>query len=288
MLKLIYLLIGIIKFSGQIMPKNEKIFSFIEDNYDVVTIDKFYQYFDNHYIQKKDCEDIISLLSSLLDRYVYLDILKNPPEPFEKIDLLQLLETVCVNESNPNSDILIISMIQKIEEILSKSQDRYLYITPNSKNPDFQLLDESIAISPYKINFSNDGKAFAIPSKYISYFEQSIQNKIENHQDIEVSKINNKTPIDYIMGFNGQYNKLKSKQAQFIQNQNDMEEFYLFSYPFDPSFQKITIEFSNGDNIDFNYLVLTPKNDESFLFKDFKKFNFYDSKGTKKKKKKFI
>ena len=39
-----------------------------------------------------------------------------------------------------------------------------IYIEVNRKNTLFSILDESKAISPYKIDFSEDGKAHAIPS----------------------------------------------------------------------------------------------------------------------------
>jgi len=112
MLKLIFLFIGIINFSFQIEPKDDKILNFIQESFDIITVDELYKNFENKYITKKDCENTITALKSIIkERYIYLYILKNPPKPFEKIDLLSLLDTVCVNESNPNSDILIFSML---------------------------------------------------------------------------------------------------------------------------------------------------------------------------------
>lgn len=280
MLKLIFLFIGIINFSFQIEPKDDKILNFIQESFDIITVDELYKNFENKYITKKDCENTITALKSIIkERYIYLDILKNPPKPFEKIDLLSLLDTVCVNESNPNSDILIFSMLQKMVEVLSKPQDEHLYIEVNRKNTLFSILDESKAISPYKIDFSEDGKAHAIPSRHIALFAQEIQEAINNYHKTEVLKINGKTPIEYIKTFNYKYNRLKSAQAQFVQNQIDMEEFYITSYPFDSSFQNVKIDYTNGKSINVNYLILKPKINQSALYKEFKQKNYYKSKG---------
>ena len=82
-----------------------------------------------------------------------------------------------MNESNPNSDILIFSMLQKMVEVQSKPQDEHLYIEVNRKNTLFSILDESKAISPYKIDFSEDGKAHAIPSRHIALFAKEIHSR---------------------------------------------------------------------------------------------------------------
>lgn len=164
-------------------------------------------------------------------------------------------------------------------EVLSKPQDEHLYIEVNRKNTLFSILDESKAISPYKIDFSEDGKAHAIPSRHIALFAQEIQEAINNYHKTEVLKINGKTPIEYIKTFNYKYNRLKSAQAQFVQNQIDMEEFYITSYPFDSSFQNVKIDYTNGKSINVNYLILKPKINQSALYKEFKQKNYYKSKG---------
>ena len=55
MLKLIFLFIGIINFSFQIEPKDDKILNFIQESFDIITVDELYKNFENKYITKKDC-----------------------------------------------------------------------------------------------------------------------------------------------------------------------------------------------------------------------------------------
>ena len=42
MLKLIFLFIGIINFSFQIEPKDDKILNFIQERFDIITVDEFF------------------------------------------------------------------------------------------------------------------------------------------------------------------------------------------------------------------------------------------------------
>lgn len=135
---------------------------------------------------------------------------------------------------------------------------------------------ESFAISPIKIHISKKGEVFAIPSKFIYYFDEKIQKILENNKNISINNINNKDPIDYINTFNDNYHNMKSKQAQFVQNQNLIELFDFDSYPFKKDHIKgIKIVYSNNkQNITYDYLILKPKKNVRIFFNDFKEHIF--------------
>lgn len=171
--------------------------------------------------------------------------------------------------------------------ILSKARDGHLSIRMNPKNSDYQYFTESRAISPYKFKISREGKVYAIPNRYISYFSKDIQNAIINNKNIEVSKINfdNKVlePLDYILGFNNGYKMEKSEQTQFIRNQIIIEDFNFFRFPLSGSLLKnIEIVYSDETNIKFDYLVLRPKIISSSLFQEFKSYMLYNDNEEKK------
>ena len=52
MLKLIFLFIGIINFSFQVGPWDDKILNFIQESFDIITVDEFYKNYENKYITK--------------------------------------------------------------------------------------------------------------------------------------------------------------------------------------------------------------------------------------------
>ena len=184
-------------------------------------------------------------------------------------------------------------MYKNMISILSQARDGHLSIRMNPKNPDYQYFTESRAISPYKFKISREGKVYAIPSRYISYFSKDIQNAIINNKNIEVSKINfdNKAlePLDYILGFNNGYKMEKSEQTQFIRNQIIIEDFNFFRFPLSGSLLKnIEIVYSYETNIKFDYLVLRPKIISSSLFQEFKSYMLYNDNEEKKTQYEFI
>lgn len=276
MSKYFIILIGVINFSIEIRPNNDVVLNFIEENYEIITINKFYKINGRDFTESK-CKEIVNTLKTLLNRYVYLDILKIGPEPYfknEQLDLLKKCDDICSNGNIRNS-----LFYRKMQKVINMAKDGHLYIKLNPKNLDYKNYTESKAISPYKFEISKEGKVYAIPSDYISFFPQVIQNAIKNNKNIEVSKIkltydeeNEKIfdPLEYISLFNYNYDTLKSEQAQFVQNQINMKEFNLFDYPFPiDNITKIEIVYSYGTNIKFDYLVLSPKIIFNTLFKEF-------------------
>ena len=147
---------------------------------------------------------------------------------------------------------------------------------------------ESTAISPIDIHISKVGeevKYFAIPSEYISKFPDEIKDKVEQNKNKPIYSINDISPKEYIYTFNDAYGKLKSKQAQFVQNQYLIKSVNLNDYPFSKKhLQNIKLTYSETyESITYDYLLLRPKNGvHNSLFNEFKN-NYYKKKGLIKK-----
>ena len=246
---------------------------------------------DNQKLKEEFCKysNYIEYIIKLLERYIYLDILKNPPKSesyyHTKYDLLNI-------NNYPNcSDYY--NFYGSIKKWLSQAEDAHLSLTLNSKKdpdrdypyPEKKLIRESFAISPIKIHISKAGEVFAVPSKFINYFDDKIQKIVKDNKNSSIHSINNIDPISYIQTFNDNFNKMRSEQAQFVINQNIIELFDFDSYPFKKGhLQGINIIYSNNNNqsLTYDYLILRPKFNTSIFIDEFKR-NIDNNSGTKNK-----
>ena len=286
MLTYFIVFIGVINFSIEIRPNNDIVLNFIEENYEAITVVEFYNEIKRT-ISESECNEIVNTLKTLLNRYVFLDILKIGPEPYfknEQLDLLKECDNIFTYRDMEN-----FVFYRKMQKVINMAKDGHLSIELNPHNQDYQIYEESKAISPYKFEISKEGKVYAIPSNYISFFSQTIQNAIKKNKNKKVSNIKliigyddeiQFDPLEYISLFNQDYDKLKSEQAQFVQNQINMEEFSLFTYPFlKENITNLIIVYSDDTNIKFDYLVLRPKIIFNALFKEFINNNSYKLNG---------
>ena len=81
------LLILIVSFSNEIF-----------ENYILLDPLKFFNYINEIKISEERATKIVNNLTKILERYVFLDILKNPPEPkedyYNKVDLINELKKI--------------------------------------------------------------------------------------------------------------------------------------------------------------------------------------------------
>jgi len=68
------------------------------NNKKVYELSEFFEIIKKTEISEEDSKKLISKLEQILERYVYLDILKNPPQPSEnyhnKVDIIKELNEV--------------------------------------------------------------------------------------------------------------------------------------------------------------------------------------------------
>ena len=272
-----FFILDIIYSAGIKQDRNNIALKYIDDNYEIIKLDPFFDFFNNAKMKlyESDCYDFLYYIKTLLNRYIYLDILKNPPQEesyyHTKVDLLETIP-----DCSPNYYIFYSS----IKKWLSQAEDEHLNINFNYiEGPENifpyrakKYLRESFVISPIRIHISKKGEVFAIPSKFITYFDEKIQKIIQNNKNNSIYKINNKDPISYITTFNDNFHELKSKQAQFVRNQYLIELFDFDNYPFKKEhLNGIKIIYSNNNqSITYDYLILLPRLNVTITFDEFR------------------
>ena len=284
-----FLIFEVIYFTGIKGDINDNARKFIDDNYIIMNPDTFINSFNSSrsYLDESECYDILYYIKKILQRYIYLDILKNPPQSesyyHTKVDLFGTI---------PNCSSNYYNFYRSIKEWLSQAEDEHLNFCLNKgrgSNEMFPLfkkiaLQESFAISPLKFHISKKGEVFAIPSKFITYFDEKIQKVIKDNENKSIYNINNIDPINYISSFNDNLHNMKSKQAQFVRNQYIIELFDFDDYPIKKErLKEIKIIYSNNQSVIYDYLVLCPRMKTTILFGDFKRI-IYNNLETKEVK----
>jgi hypothetical protein len=216
--------------------------------------------------------DAIVNVVDVLDRYVFLDISQNPPQPkghekyHNKVDLIKKLREIEL------TDIKFYSFYQQFKETLNLVRDGHLGIkfTSPYKRQDDWALDKLIMIQPvdYKIE-SKDGdtKVYAKLVKYIpevtlmKLFGMSLITKIKQFENTPIKTIKKNDPIDYIAEFRKRFTYTKSPHGAFSLTLNTMNGASLSNYPLsEEEMTNIEIVYQEkgleGDTISYDYVIL--------------------------------
>ena len=140
--------------------------------YEPFTFDEAVNYINDVSFTKNDYDDMISNLITLLNnKYVYLDIAKNPPHPYKPVDVIQELKAINTN------NIKYYDFYKQVFTILIKLQDLHVQIF-------FTKILELIYISPivyYTKTINDKNYLFCQPIEipFVSkYFDQSFLEEI--------------------------------------------------------------------------------------------------------------
>ena len=238
-------------------------------------------------ITEEDSKNLINNLIYILERYVYLDILKSPPQPsdndyYHNTIYLQYELTQINTQKRP-----LYSFYRDVKKVISLCQDLHLNINLKKELYSGLSLENSLFVSPYILSIEGgEVYAIAINEEYFSQTEedQELIKIINENYGIPINSINGKAPIEYIQDFNGDFMKLKSPQAQFVLNQRSIGMSQVMTFPFEiEDLTNIRIQFRNQLEAAFYYKVVLDDNSDNFLSKYFilpekNKNNFNDLK----------
>ena len=237
------------------------------NNKKVYELSEFFEIIKKTEISEEDSKKLISKLEQILERYVYLDILKNPPQPsenyFNVVDIIKEL-----NEVNTDKRPLY-EFYRDVKIIIDKCQDLHLNLNVKKEFESNIYLEYSIFIFPVMFLIKNN-QVISYPISILeSYFDPNLIDKVYSVTGWPIISINDLDPIDYIQTFNGNFRKLKSPQAQFVFNQNSIFVLPVISFPFEINYlSNIKIVYSSGTTINVNYKVLCG-NDNNILLNYF-------------------
>ena len=249
---------------------------------DIYSIEDYFYTLYKIEVSEEYSINLINNLTNILERYVFLDIIKNPPQPpnkedyYNKVNIIEELNLVKKGK-RPFFDFY-----RDIRIILDKCQDRHLWLYFNENLNVFSFFHNYLLISPVILYIENKN-VYSIEN---DNFPLKFREKINIFSNKPIKSINGLSPFEYIQTFNDKYLLYKSPQAQFVYNLKLINNpISLMFLPLDYSnLSNITIIYNDNTELTFDYrveyisnLALTINyisyNLYQFLYE---KFNFFD------------
>ena len=215
---------------------------------------------------KEAIDDIIKLV----EPYVYLDILKNPPQPegfsnyFKPVDLIAELKKVKTEGTN------FYDFYRSVQKTLNSAKDGHFYFDfPGNRVFDNKLVD-FYAILPLKLNIdiNNDNepgmKGVPLGGKIYEKYPNgpAIKEVIERNMNNFIVSINGISPIDFVLNFGSDYNYLKNKDARYTYASAVLSGKKMLHYLplLEEDFSDLTVVYSNGESFktDFYFENIDP------------------------------
>ena len=204
---------------------------------------------------KEALDDIIKLV----EPYVYLDILKNPPQPkgfndyFKPVDLISELRKVKTEGTN------FYEFYRSVQKALKSTQDGHFGFFFEGNKDYNNMLNTFHLIPPLKLFTATQSnnmpgmKGTPWRSEFYNNFPNGPATKaiIERNKNNFIVSINGMSPFDFILTFGSEYyNSMKNKDAKYTYASNT-----LFNYPslsdlpmLERDFTMFTVVYSNGDS----------------------------------------
>ena len=231
----------------------------------VYEVKEFFNIIKKVNITEEDSKKLIKSFKAICERYVYLDIIKNPPQPqdnyFNVVNLLDDLGKINTS-TRPLYDFY-----RDVKMVINKCQDVHFDTTIQRDFGSNINLVYCISISPVVFYVKDeDKKVYAAPSNYAKLFDPNIIDIIEANIKNPVRSINGSEPLDYIQNFNKQFRKVKSPNAQFTFNLNLHSSFSLRDFPFiGEDLINIKLEYTTDAIVDISYKIYNSAKDNLFL-----------------------
>ena len=239
---------------------------FIKENFQTSEVDYVIDEIRKVNISESDAKALLNNIINIVERYVYLDIIKNHPQPkenyFNTVDLVEKLKNINTEERP------VYDLYRDINLIISKCQDGHFSISYYKEILNGYKLSEMFFVSPIQYQVTKNG-IYSKLSYLSALFDNDLINQIKQKEGKKITKINDLEPLKFIQQINKGFNQFKSPQAQFVSNMNDMVQFSLSKYQFEKEDLKdITILYEDSSNLKYYYTMgyATKKNKEFFNY----------------------
>ena len=230
---------------------------FINVKYIRNPIEELYENIDEFYIN-----NVISNLTKIIGNYIYLDIIKNPPNLDFSLSPINLIDSLNkIKKVNRN----FYDFYREIREILATPKDINLNILSDNtpKSIKFTYITACLPFSFYVDKIGNSETKIYI--KYYPdcaiYFSEKIREyvKEKDEKKISLEKINGDNPFTFIQNFGIKYRSYKSVHSQFSYMKNHIHSFSLNIYPFKPEELKMNFKFEDDEStLNIDYFIFIP------------------------------
>ena len=196
-------------------------------------------------------KDTIDNLKKVFDGFVFSDIIKNPPSPYNdtKVDVSKLFDGIATDQSRP-----FYEFYRDIKKALSNLRDANFDFLSKDMEPYHYCL-------PFK--FYLDSKKDSEPKLFIKeyencsqYYDAETKNFITLHANVSVETINGTDPFDFMQTFFSEFYKFKNPNSEFSLAMEGIHDNELYFTPFSiEQLNYIELNFSNFDTLKTKFHV---------------------------------
>ena len=207
-------------------------------------------------------ENVIGNITSILDNYVFIDILKNPPNPYgdSKVDIINELYNISTNESKP-----FYEFYREIKMALSLSHDSILDFVGGEipfENGSVSFSDYRMCL-PFKFCLDYDKNSTEVKMFIKEYpscsgdYNESVRDFIKNHEKEPLAEINGQDPFSFVHNFGKEIYKFKNPDGQFNIIIDSIHDNYLTFTPISiEQLNYIELNFYNNDTFNTSFKVI--------------------------------
>ena len=206
-------------------------------------------------------ETLINILS-VLNGYVFHDILANPPYPYNdsKADLSSIFDEININSNRP-----FYEFYRDLKKALSAIRDANFDIIAGNisfpSNDTVNLGDYGICL-PFQLYLDYEGNQEA--EIYIKeypacsqYYDDETKNFIKDHEKIALDKINGTDPFEFIQDFFNEFYNPKNPDAYFRVKLDFFHDKFLSFTPFSiEQLNYICFQFKDNKTLETKYHVI--------------------------------
>ena len=200
--------------------------------------------------------ETIENILKLLDSFVFSDILKSPPSPYDgcKVDVSKIFDSINTTNSLP-----FYEFYRGVKLALSNLIDANFDVTGG----DIPLENGTIHFQNYRmclpfkfyVDYNDKNESAMFIKEYptcSNYYDNETREIIKEHEGEPIVDINGKDPFEYIQNFGNDIYKFKNPEAQFSIIIDSIHDNYL-------GFTPLSLDQLNNISIAFNDTTLKTK-----------------------------
>ena len=224
---------------------------FVNSSYKILSQKEFYEKVRSDKLGKNFYIKIIDNLKKILNYYVYIDLLKNPPQPdfdpnyHSKVDTMEYLDNL---KNKITDETNSYDFYRDIRLLIDSYKDAHM-------SYGFQGFgyEKYVLLCPIQLRtkIDKDNKAYSIAEAEFdeSFFRNGTEIfKIINQNKGEpIKSINGKTPFDFIQTFGNPYFQLKNEHASYAFKTHQYSSAFILYFPLNSEdISNFTVEYENG------------------------------------------
>ena len=233
---------------------------YIKCSYKIWDKEEFYNMVRSEKLGINYYKEVIDNLKKILNYYVFIDILKNPPQPsfdqnyFPKIDTINYLDEIKSNITNETNSY---DFYRDLKILIDGYRDAHMSYGFQGFNYQKYVFLCPIKLTT-KINANNEVYSIGDIEFDESYFRNGTEifKIIEKNKNRPIKSINGKTTFEFIQTFGNPFMQLKNIHATYTFKYHQYLSPFVLYFPLNSEdISNFTVEYENGDKFETDLAI---------------------------------